>query len=238
MAALAAAGGTAGVGAGIGNMFGLFGNDNKNSNEIQWREPKWYQNPEYPEAGGARQNWAKTLTDWQGSGTYGANLPNFESIFENAKKRISQYYWGSPTGGGVIDKIRASAARRGVQDSPAADVLTSRMGAEEASKLGDISVGVDTQKAGAIEQARTNWLSSLMSLSQQKPSGTWSTGQSFQQPYQTGLSDVLSTLGTGAFQLASNMPSYMTNPYGSDFGDLTGGISSPYSDLTSLLGGR
>lgn len=191
------------LGGGVAASLGAFGgNDNgNNSDELQWREPKWYQTPDYSEATNARQNWAKTLTDWGGSGTYGANLPDYNAIFENAKKRINEYYYGSPSSPGMIDKIRASGAARGVQDSPAIDVLAQRSGVEQANKIGDISVGVDTQKAAAIEAARNNWLSSLMSLSSLKPSGTWSTGQSYQQPYQTGPGDVMSTIGTGLFDV-------------------------------------
>lgn len=161
----------------------------------------------YPETDAARQNWAQTLTDWQGSGTYGANLPDYNAIFENAKKRINQYYWGGATGGGVIDKIRASTAQRGVQDSPALGVLTSRLGAEEAGKIGDISVGVDTEKAKAIENARINWLSSLTNLSNLAPQST--TGQSTTTSYQpatTGM-DVLGSM----LELGGNLAgSYFT----------------------------
>ncbi len=190
-------------GAAAGGAFGDLGGDEE-ENQIQWREPQWYQTPDYPEATAGRENWAKTLTDWGASGTYGANLPDYNAIFENAKKRINQYYWGGASSPGVIDKIRARGAARGVVDSPAIDVLTQRTGVEEAGKLGDISVGVDTAKAQAIEQARTNWLSSLMNLSQLKPSGTWSTGQAYQQPQQTGFGDVLGTLGQGALQYGLN----------------------------------
>ena len=159
---------------------GLFGggddsNDSNigSGNIVQTETPKFYAQPEYPEAEGARQNWSTTLQDWQKSGSYGAVMPNYENIYNNAKNRINQYYWGGPSSGGLIGKIRASAARRNVTDSPATDVLTQRMGAEEAGKLGDISSNLDVTKANAVEQARTNWLTSLQNLAGLKMSGTW-----------------------------------------------------------------
>ena len=165
-------------------------------------QPDYIQLPEYPEADTARQDWGKTLTDWGQPGQgYGANLPDYNAIFENAKKRINQYYWGGATGGGVIDKIKAGAAQRGVQDSPAMGVLTSRMGAEEAGQIGDKSVEVDTQKAAAIESARNNWLNSLMQLSAQKPSFvSGKTGQFSAQSGVEGMTNLVGTIGQGAMQ--------------------------------------
>jgi hypothetical protein len=161
----------------------------------------------YPESDVARQNWGKTLTDWgQPGANYGANLPDYNAIFENAKRRINQYYWGGATGGGVIDKIKAGAAQRGVQDSPATGVLTSRMGAEEAGKIGDISVGVDTEKAKAIESARNNWLSSLTSLASLSPQSTTgvSSGSTTTYAPATTAMDMFGSLAGAGTQLAAS----------------------------------
>lgn len=177
----------------------------------------------YPESDLARTNWSKTLTDWGQPGAgYGANLPDYNAIFENAKKRINQYYMGSATSPGVIDTIKARGAQRGVQDSPAIDVLTSRMAAEEAGKIGDISTQVDTQKAQAIENARTNWLSSLTNLANLSPQSTTGTGTTTNYAPSTSAMDALgSLLGTGT-QLAA---SYFTGQ----------GIGSGLSSIFDLL---
>lgn len=159
--------------------------------------------PEFPEAQGARENWWQTLQDWQKSGTYGANLPDYNAIYSNAANRINQYYWGGASGGGLIDKLKASAARRNVSGSPAMDVMSQRMGAEQAGQLKDLSTTVDTQKAQAVENARTNWLTSLMNLSGQRPSGSWSGG------IPTGNSDLLPlAIGTGTSLVGNALNNY------------------------------
>ena len=67
-------------------------------------QPDYIQLPDYAESTQARQDWSKTLTDWGQPGAgYGANLPDYEAIFENAKRRINEHYMGSATSPGVID---------------------------------------------------------------------------------------------------------------------------------------
>lgn len=149
------------------------GDDEDTSTQTTTQTPQWYQAPDYAESTGARQNMWQTLQDWGKSGTYGLQLPNFEDVFQNAQKRLNQYYWGGASSPGLIDKIRSQAARRGVSDSPAIDVLTQRAGVEQAGQLGDISTQLDVTKADAIEKARMNWLTSIQNLASMKPSGTW-----------------------------------------------------------------
>jgi hypothetical protein len=202
---------------------GCWGGDEEETGKQETNQTQTQTKTNYPETDAARQNWAQTLTDWGSSGTYGASLPNYDNIYSNAAKKINQYYWGGATGGGVIDKIKAQAAQRGVQDSPATAVLTSRMGAEEANKLGDLSTTVDTTKANAIESARTNWLSSLTNLANLSPQSTTSTGNSTTTSYAPSSTamDALSSLLSGATQLGTSY--------------LTGGASSGLSSIFDLL---
>jgi hypothetical protein len=178
------------------DLFG--GGDDEVSTTTQ--TPVFTPGPELPEAKGARETWWNTLQADKASGSYGANLPNYEAIKQNALNKINQYYWGGANTPGLIDKLRASAARRGVSDSPALDVMTGRMGAEQAGQIRDTSVGVDTTKANAVEQARQNWLNSITNLSQMKPFGTWGGTTTVSKPNE-GL---LPSLISGGVELAGN----------------------------------
>lgn len=185
-------------------LFDWLGGEDETTTQTRVEEPKFTQAPDYAESEAARGNWWKTLQDWGSSGSFGAVMPNFEDVYKNAAKRVSQYYWGGPSGQtGLMDKIRAGAARRGVAESPAIDVLTQRAGAEEAGKLGDISANLDVTKAQAVESARTNWLQSMMNLAGLKPSGTWggTTTQTTTQPGE----DLFPSLLSGGISLAGNL---------------------------------
>jgi len=179
----------------------LFGEDKPETQTVT-QEPKFYQAPEYSETEGARKSWWNSLQDWGNSGNYGVNLPNYDKVYENAQNRINQYYWGGPSGGGLINKMRAGAARRGMSDSPAADVLAQRMGVEQANQLGDISTNLDVTKANAVETARNNWLNSIMSLSNLRPQGTWgaTTTTTVDQPQEGALPYLIG----GGIQLLGN----------------------------------
>lgn len=210
----------------IKNMYGgrvRFWGGEDTTTTTQTQTPVFTAAPEFPEASGARSTWWNTLQADQKSGSYGANLPNYENIFNNAKNRINQYYWGGPSGGGLIDKIKAGAARRGVSESPAIDVLSQRMGAEQAGQLGDISTNLDVTKANAIENARTNWMNSLMNLSGQKPAGAWGGTTTTTTPQQSAWPDLIGAgVGLGSRYLTNNTLSsardkqnqWMSNVYG------------------------
>jgi hypothetical protein len=157
------------------------------------------------QATGARQDWAKQIKDWGASPSYGANLSNYDEIFANAAKKINQYYQGTASAPGMNDRLKASAARRGVSESPAADVLMQRSGVEEANKLGDLATTVGTDKANAIETARTNWMSSLQSLAQLKPSFTSpKSGQFGITPASSGMSAAYGNAVSGIQSYANN----------------------------------
>ena len=73
-----------------------------------------------------------------------------------------------------------------------------RSGVEEPNKLGDLATVVGTDKANAIESARTNWLSSLQSLASLKPSFTSpKTGQYGLTSEASGMSSAVSGLTSG-----------------------------------------
>jgi hypothetical protein len=206
--------------------------------EYETPQATFNKSPEYPEAVGAREDWWQTLQDWQKSGTYGAVMPNYEDVYKNAENRINQYYWGGPSGGGLIDKLRASAARRNVSESPAMDVMAQRMGAEQAGQLGDISTGLDITKASAVESARTNWLNSIMSLSQMKPAGVWQNAIPTQQAESLwpavvgGGTDILTRYLMNKDLEKQNTPASSTNtnyPYTNWFNNTYGGGRSQSS---------
>ena len=238
-----AIGGTALIGGGVAMYEGSQNRNAALEAENKFNaQPDYKQLPEYSEATGARGSWWDTLQNWgQPGANYGANMPNYDAVYENAKKRINQYYWGGPSGGGLIDKVRAGAARRGVAESPAIDVLTQRAGVEQANKLGDISTELDVTKANAIETARGNWLNSLTNLAQLRPSFvSGKTGQ-FSAPTMSGLGTTIATAGTGiAGALQKNQDndwykSILEKYYGSGMpaqtqGSLTGAPNSPYSN--------
>lgn len=162
--------------------------------------PQFYAQPEFAESTSARKNLSTTLEGWGPQNNYGIIEPNYENIYQNAKKRLSEYYFGSPmTGGGVAGRIASSAARRNVSDSPAADILKGRMGVEQANKLGDISTEQDIARATAAENARTNWISSMYNLAGMKPAGQWGGTTTTTGPSNDNwLTMPLSYIGAGA----------------------------------------
>jgi len=164
--------GAAALGAGaswLGSQGGAFG-----EREGEFSDARWLQNPEYPEAEGARETWWDKLQKWGNQPGYGAISPEWDDIWGQASDRISQYYWGGPGGQpGLSEKVKSSAAARGVSESPALETQLSRMGYQEASDQGGLATEMATKEAEFGEQGRQNWLKSLQSLSKQKPAGQW-----------------------------------------------------------------
>jgi hypothetical protein len=129
--------------------------------------------PEYPEAVSAREKWWNEISGYDSSNGYGAIQPNWDDIWNKAKSRISQYYWGSPTAPGAMSRLGASAARRNMQDSPSLGVLTSRLATQEGSDIANMTTAQETQRANLAESARTTFLNSLASLSGRQPSSVY-----------------------------------------------------------------
>ena len=135
--------------------------------------PEFVQAPDYAEAEGARKTWWDRLQQWGGMPGYGAISPDWGDIWQQASQKIRDYYWGTPTQSGAINKVKASAARRNVSESPALEKNIAAMSTEEAGKLTNLSKEQAIQQALFGEQGRQTWLQSLMGLSQVNPQGTW-----------------------------------------------------------------
>jgi len=152
-------GGPIGSGIGMlgGGLAGLFSGGGDEEEDYQWSmppDPKFFQAPEYEETKAARGAWGEKLQQWGDQPGYGAIAPDWADIWGRAKKRVSQYYWGGPEGGqGISGKVKASAARRGVADSPAGETMLMRMGATEAGQLGDIEQKWAFRKLNSEKQA-------------------------------------------------------------------------------------
>jgi len=170
------------------------------------QEPaKFIPSPEYPEAAGARESMWGKLQEWGQQPGYGAIAPNWQDIWGQAQKRVSDYWRGTATTPGVMDRIKASVAQRGVADSPAYATLATRAGAEEAGQLKDIATTQATQEAQFGETGRQNWLQNMMKLSGMQVQGAWDKygGMAVTQPSSTiGLSDVIGDVGGGITNLA------------------------------------
>jgi len=169
-------------------------------------EPYFQQLPDYPEAEGARGAWWGKLQEWGADPNYGGISPDWEDIWNKAKMKISQYYWGSPTSSGLAGKIRASAARRGVSESPAMENQLTRMGVEEANQLGGMTTEQNTQRAQLGENARMNWLNSITNLASQKPQymTNWGVSSGGSAPI---AGSIMGALGTGLSTYAQNKSS-------------------------------
>lgn len=189
-------------GFGLGALFGS-GKDEGMSEQEMWereyqarmKPATFLEAPRFAETDAARGDWWSKIQDL-------GKQPGFvdPSIMENVKTKLNQYYWGSPTGGGAIDKIRASAARRGVSDSPAMGVLESRMGAEQGGQLAGI-----TSELG--QKGQQTYLQNIMQLSNLQVPGAWDKygGMQVAQPSQgASMSDVMGTIGSGLFDVAGN----------------------------------
>lgn len=137
------------------------------------------QAPESPEAVGARELLWKDLQGQNADNNYGAISPDWADIWQNAQDKVRQYYWGSPTQMGVAGKVKASAAKRGVSDSPALDANLTAMGAEEGNQIKDISTQMGVQKTNLTESARKSWLSNLLGLTGSSPNSQYIQGTGY-----------------------------------------------------------
>lgn len=164
---------------GFFNFGGGYGSSSKKTEQAK---PEWAQAPDYPESKAARAKWWDILQQFAEEPGYGAIQPDWASIWKNAQNKVSQFFWGSPTDPGVVGKIKASAARRNVSESPALTNMLARMGATEANVLSDMAVKQATKQAELGESGRLSLLQNLAGLTQMKPQGTfwtpWTKGSS------------------------------------------------------------
>ncbi len=145
--------------------------------------PKPEQYAEFPEAEAARETWWGKLQEFGKEPGYGAISPDWGDIWEESQRKVKQYYWGGPGGEpGVAGKVRASAARRGVSESPALEAEMGRMGRAEAGDIRSMATEQAFQKAKFAEAGRQNWLQQMQAMTSLRPmyyqpSGMW------QSPY-------------------------------------------------------
>jgi len=157
------------VGASIGG--GLWGQ----SSETERARSEWVGADEYAETKAARAKWWEQLQAWGGQPGYGAIQPDWAGIWQNAQKKVQQYFWGSPTDPGVVGKVKASAARRGVSESPALENMIGRMSATESNVMSDMAVQQATKEAELSEAGRLNYAQQLGQLAGYNQQGTFYT---------------------------------------------------------------
>lgn len=183
---------------GIGKAAGWWGK--KKKQEPQFYEPpppKFYEEPRFPETEAARQTWWDKVKAWSEMPGYGAIAPDWGDIWGRAKKRISQYYWGGPGGEpGLAAKVRASAARRGVAESPALETGLRRMGYQEAAQLEDIATEQALQEALFGERGRESWLGQISRIAGLKVPGKWQGAMAYTPPADTSWSDLATAIGS------------------------------------------
>ena len=158
--------------------------------------------PRFAETDAAREGWWSKLKEWGQQPGYGAIAPDWDAIWEQSKGKVSDYWRGTATTPGVMSRIKASAARRGVSDSPAFGVLATRAGAEESGQLKDIATTQATKRAAFSESGRRNWLQSMTQMSNLQVPGAWDKygGMNVAQPSYmggAGLGDVVGDVGSG-----------------------------------------
>jgi hypothetical protein len=160
--------------------------------------------PDYAESDQARKDWAAKLQEFGGQEGYGAIPMNWDEIYNTAKNKINRYYWGGVNDTGLAGKVKASAARRGVSQSPALENQLSTLGFQEAIDQNELATTEASNKVQYAEQGRKDWLTSLQNLASLKPQYLTSSGvaQGVGAMYQdaqagdSGMSNVITALGS------------------------------------------
>lgn len=162
--------------------------------------------PEQQQALTTLSNYTKGL---DASNLYGATDIDWNDIWEQTKQKINQSYYGSPTSSGAIGKVKASAARRGVSDSPALQTQIGRLGVQANQDIASALSSLNLQKAGYTETARKNWLSQLQGLAGMSPTTTTttSTGTDDSDSSNELLASLMSSGSSALGKWASNQQS-------------------------------
>jgi hypothetical protein len=177
-----------------------------------------------PEATAAQTTWSDWLNQALSSGDYGASDMNWDEIFNTAQSKLSRYYWGGVNDTGLAGKVKASAARRGVSQSPALETNLASLGMQESLDLNDLMTNLTTQKASYTNSAKNTWLQSLMNLAGLS-SGSTTTGTTTTSSEDDSLSSILGTLTSAGLGLAT----------GGTSGLLTGLLGSLATSQSSLI---
>lgn len=159
--------------------------------------------PGYGESDMARKEAWNKVQQWGGQEGYGAIPMNWDEIWNQAKDKVSRYYWGGVNDPGLAGKIRASAARRGVSQSPALENQLTSLGFQEAADLNDLATTEATNKAQYSEAGRQNWLQSMMTLAGFKPSYVTSSLTSNDYGSSYGAANAIGDISIGLGNLFS-----------------------------------
>lgn len=191
--------------------------------------------PEHPESKQARQDISAKLKEFETQPGYGAISPDWGDIWNRAKGKISRYYWGEPGSTGLAGKVKASAARRGVSDSPAMETMLTQMGQQESLDLNDANIEQTLQEALMGETGRRNWMEDMFRLSGITPAYQTSTGVAKGFGPSTGemMGELGSAIGKAGQQYGQNrwMERMMNYDKYGGYGGAPGGRSSMASYL-------
>ena len=177
------------VGGGLGILGSQMGRRDFEQPEIQVKKLE-----EFPESEQARKDIAGRLQEWGDLPGYGAIEPDWGDIWERAKGKVSRFYWGGVGDTGLAGKVKASAARRGVSESPALQTQLTKMGMQEGLELKDIASEQALQEAAFGETGRQNWFTQMQNLARMKP--TYATTAGVAQPQVPGTGEMLGELGS------------------------------------------
>ena len=182
------------------NWWGMGGDEEAESQQEMWdkeqqlrEQPAQFREaPRFPETDEARGMWGGKLKAWGEDPNYGGIPLNWDEIWKKAKTRLDQTFYGGATGPGIADKMKASAARRGVSESPAMGTLLSRVGAEHGLQTKELATDIATKEAEFGESGRRTWLQSLTQMANLQTPGAWDKygGMSVVQPTPMGWGDI------------------------------------------------
>lgn len=193
----------AGGGSWLASMFG--NQDESEGPEFAMPpDPKFIEEPRYAETDAAREGLFGKFEEWGKQPGYGGIAPNWDDIWKQASKRVSDYWRGTATTPGAMSRIKSSVAQRGMQDSPAFGALSARAGAEESAQLKDLATTQATKRAEFGERGRLNWQDLGKYFTNLKVPGTWNQAVPYQPEQKTSMGDVVSGVGSGVAGLAMN----------------------------------
>ncbi len=148
--------------------------DTASNSRTETARPEFVAAPEYDETGQARGAWFDKVMSFGDMPGYGAISPDWSDIWERARTKVEQYYMGTPTRGGALDRVKSSAARRGVSESPALEAQIGALGAQEGGDLTQLAREQAIAEASFAEQGRNSWLDQIRMLSSLGgPAGRW-----------------------------------------------------------------
>lgn len=193
-----------------------------------------------PEALGAQKDWWKKLQEWGNQPEYGAISPDWQNIWDLASKKINQYYWGGVGDTGLAGKVKASAARRNVSQSPALENQLAMLGMSESQQMGDLAKQEAINKASFGEQGRQNWLTSLQNLSKMVSGNTTTTkGETTQITPDNTLSNLIGTGTSSLLNIINPLEGMFNNLFSDTSDDWLKNLlnnQSPESNISSDLG--